>query len=59
MANGEVVDGNAVVNGGEWIGHGTKLDDGEDLWAAPKPFGRRQEVRSAAEPSGGDKTSLL
>ena len=59
LASGEVVDGDAVVNGDKRIGRGTKFDDGEDLWAAPKPLGRRQEVRSAAEPSGGDKTSSL
>ena len=59
LANGEVVDGDAVVTGGERIGRGTKLDEGKDLWAAPKPLGRRRKVRSAAEPSGGDETSSL
>ena len=59
VANGEMVDDDAVVNGGGRIGRGAKLDDGEGLWAAPKLLGRRRKVRSAAEPSGGDEISSL
>ena len=53
MANSEVVDGDAVVDGGEQIGRGMKLDGGEDLWAAPKlsgddrNCGRRRSPRKA------------
>ena len=59
MANGEMVDDDAVVNGGGRIGCSAKLDDGEGLWTVPKLLGRRRKVRSAAEPSGGDEISSL
>ena len=58
-ASNEVVDDDAVVNGGGRIDRGARLDDGNDLWAALKLLGRGRKVRPAAEPSGGDKTSSL
>ena len=58
-ASNEVVDDDAMVNGGGRIVRGARLDDGEDLLAAPELLGRRRKVRLAAEPSGGDETSSL